>query len=188
MKTKKIFCILSFLAICSVQVKAQTIPVGNDNVISLEGRWRFSQGDVPSYNDEVTLPGSMLTNGKGDDVCAHTQWTGSLYDSSFYFNHYMQKYRMEETLANGGHKPVGVMKFPFFLTPEKHYVGNAWYRKTVFVPKEWKKQRVILFLERPHIETSVYVNGKLAGRDSSLSVAHEFDVTPYINVSSMNIL
>lgn len=180
MKTKKIFCILSFLAICSVQVKAQTIPVGNDNVISLEGRWRFSQGDVPEYDDEVVLPGSMLTNGKGDDVCAHTRWTGSLYDSSFYFNPYMQRYRMEKTLTDGRHQPVGTMKFPFFLTPEKHYVGNAWYRKTVFVPREWKSKRVILFLERPHIETSVYVNGKLAGRDSSLSVAHEFDVTPYI--------
>ena len=148
--------------------------------INLSGKWQFSQGDAPTFKDEVTLPGSMLTNGKGDDVCTHTQWTGSLYDSSFYFNPYMQKYRMEETLANGKHKPLGTMKFPFFLTPEKHYVGNAWYRKNVFVPKEWKKQRVVLFLERPHIETSVYVNGKLAGRDSSLSVAHEFDVTPYV--------
>lgn len=154
--------------------------VGGVKSINLSGKWQFAQGDAPTFSEEVSLPGSMLTNGKGDDVCAHTQWTGSLYDSSFYFNPYMAKYRMEETLANGKHKPLGTMKFPFFLTPEKHYVGNAWYRKAVFVPKEWKKQRVILFLERPHIETSVYVNGKLAGRDSSLSVAHEFDVTPYI--------
>ena len=164
----------------SASLVAQTNLVGSNHVISLDGKWQFSQGDMPVYDDEVTLPGSMLTNGKGDDVCTHTRWMGSLYDSSFYFNPYMQKYRMEETLANGKHKPIGTMKFPFFLTPEKHYVGNAWYRKHVFVPKEWKKQRVVLFLERPHIETSVYVNGKLAGRDSSLSVAHEFDVTPYV--------
>ena len=148
--------------------------------IDLKGEWAFAQGDKPMYNDKLTLPGSMLTNGKGDDVCAHTQWTGSLYDSSFYFNPYMEKYRQEEILANGKHRVKGTMKFPFFLTPEKHYVGNAWYRKTVFVPKEWKKRRVILYLERPHIETSVYVNGKLAGRDSSLSVPHELDVTPYL--------
>lgn len=149
-------------------------------IISLEGKWRFSQGDTPRYEDEINLPGSMLTNGKGDDVCTHTKWVGSLYDSSFYFNPYMQKYRMEETLANGKHRAIGTMKFPFFLTPEKHYVGNAWYQKTVFVPREWKKQRVILYLERPHIETTLYINGQLAGRDSSLSVPHEFDVTPYI--------
>ena len=155
-----------------IDCKSHTIP--------LDGKWRFAQGDAPAYNDEVTLPGSMLTNGKGDDVCTHTRWTGSLYDSSFYFNPHMQKYRMEKTLADGRHLPTGKMKFPFFLTPEKHYIGNAWYQKTVHVPEAWKKLRVILYLERPHIETSVYVNGKSAGRDSSLSVAHEFDITPYI--------
>ena len=177
MKFKQI-CLFSSLLLLSIYADARQGEVVER--IDLSGKWHFAQGDVPTYRDVVVLPGSMLTNGKGDDVCTHTQWTGSLYDSSFYFNPYMQKYRMEETLANGRHKPLGTMKFPFFLTPDKHYVGNAWYRKTVFVPKEWKKQRVILYLERPHIETSVYVNGKLAGRDSSLSVAHEFDVTPYI--------
>ncbi len=159
-------------------LSAQTTSKGQ--IIDLQGQWLFAQGDKPEYNDRVALPGSMLTNGKGNDVCTHTQWTGSLYDSSFYFNPYMEKYRMERVLPDGKHQVGGMMKFPFFLTPEKHYVGNAWYRKTVFVPKEWKRQRVVLYLERPHIETSVFVNGKLAGRDSSLSVPHEFDVTPYI--------
>ena len=180
MKTDKTMMLTMMGLMLSASLVAQTNLVGTNHVISLDGKWQFAQGDAPTYSDEVTLPGSMLTNGKGNDVCTHTQWTGSLYDSSFYFNPYMQKYRMEETLANGKHKPIGIMKFPFFLTPEKHYIGNAWYRKHVFVPKDWKKQRVVLFLERPHVETSVYVNGKLAGRDSSLSVAHEFDVTPYI--------
>ncbi len=72
------------------------------------------------------------------------------------------------------------MKLPFFLTPSKYYVGNAWYGKTVTVPKAWKKLRVFLCLERPHIETTVFINGKQAGKDSSLSVPHEFDITPYI--------
>lgn len=172
---KKMIKYTSLLAtglMVSASLQAQTI--------NLCGKWRFTQGDIPHDGEEIVLPGSMLTNGKGNDVCTHTQWTGSLYDSSFYFNPYMEKYRMEEVLANGKHHVEGTMKFPFFLTPEKHYVGNAWYSKTVFVPKEWKHKRVILYLERPHIETTVYMNGKLAGRDSSLSVPHEFDITPYI--------
>lgn len=174
----KTVTILSLGLLACASLPAQTTSKGQ--VIDLQGQWLFAQGDKPEYNDRVTLPGSMLTNGKGNDVCTHTQWTGSLYDSSFYFNPYMEKYRMERVLPDGKHQVGGMMKFPFFLTPEKHYVGNAWYRKTVFVPKEWKRQRVVLYLERPHIETSVFVNGKLAGRDSSLSVPHEFDVTPYI--------
>ncbi len=175
MKNKHLYIATFLLASTVLQAQAQ-----NGASIPLDGKWQFSQGDYPTYDEEVTLPGSMLTNGKGNDVCTHTQWTGSLYDSSFYFNPYMEKYRMEKVLANGKHQIQGTMKFPFFLTPKKHYIGNAWYRKTAFIPKEWKKQRVILYLERPHIETSVYINGKLAGRDSSLSVPHEFDVTPYI--------
>ena len=144
-------------------------------VISLKGEWAFAQGDEPAYDDVVTLPGSMLTNGKGDEVSVRTQWTGSLYDSSFFYNPYMEKYRKE-----------GKMKFPFFLTPDKHYVGCAWYKKVVRVPKTWEKKSVTLFLERPHIETAVYVNGQLAGRDSSLSVPHEFDITPYVAFGSDN--
>ncbi|MDE7085386.1 MAG: hypothetical protein K2O48_01690 [Prevotella sp.] len=139
--------------------------------ISLAGAWDFSTTDSVQFNDYVMLPGSMLTNDKGNPVSIHTRWTGSLYDSSYYFNPYMEKYRHE-----------GQMKFPFFLTPERHYVGRAWYHRTVYVPKSWKNQRVTLFLERPHIETTVYVNGHEVGHQLSLSTPHRYDVTDYIRL------
>ena len=143
--------------------------------IDLAGTWKFSVGETANYDDTVTLPGSMLTNGKGNDVSVSTRWTGSLYDSSYYFNPYMAKYRVE-----------GRMKFPFFLTPDKHYVGKAWYMRTVDVPKSWKKQRVILYLERPHIETTVYVNDQEAGHQMSLSAPHQYDVTRFIKPGKQN--
>ena len=145
--------------------------------INLAGTWKFSVGETANYDDTVTLPGSMLTNGKGNDVSVSTRWTGSLYDSSYYFNPYMAKYRME-----------GSMKFPFFLTPDKHYVGKAWYMRTVDVPKSWKKQRVILYLERPHIETTVYVNDQEAGHQMSLSAPHQYDVTRFIKPGKQNMI
>ena len=83
--------------------------------IDLSGTWRFAIGEKPEYQDVITLPGSMVTEGKGDDVTVNTVWTGSTYDSSYYFNPHMEKYR----------RP-GNVKFPFFLTPEKNYVGHAW--------------------------------------------------------------
>ena len=78
------------------------------------------------------------------------------------------------------------MKFPFFLTPEKHYVGNVWYRKYVYIPKEWSDQRITLFLERPHIETTVFVNGREVGHQMSLSVPHRYDVTKYVRKGERN--
>ena len=151
-------------------------------IISLEGAWDFMLEPGPDFvlqdakfDDYVILPGSMLTNGKGTPVSVNTQWTGSLYDSSYYFNPYMEKYRHE-----------GQMKFPFFLTPEKHYVGAAWYRKSVYIPRDWNDRRVTLFLERAHIETKVYVNGNEVGRQMSLSTPHRFDITSFIVAGEPN--
>ena len=158
-------------------------------VISLAGAWDFATGDEigtkkgktfdvtprQQYNDFVMLPGSMLTNDKGDPVSVTTQWTGSLYDSSYYFNPRMEPYRQE-----------GKTKFPFFLTPKKHYVGAAWYRKAVYVPKDWKGQRITLFLERPHIETTVYMNGHEVGHKMSLSTPHRYDVSQHIKAGRQN--
>ena len=149
--------------------------VAAQQILDLSGLWEFGVGDEEHYDDFVELPGSMLTNGKGNDVDVHTKWTGSLYDSSYYFNPYMEPYRQK-----------GQMKFPFFLTPEKHYVGNAWYKRSVYVPKDWGDQRIILFLERPHIETTVFVNGREVGHQMSLSVPHRFDVTKYIKKGERN--
>ena len=147
----------------------------SQEVVNLAGSWQLAYGDSAKYNDYVILPGSMLTNGKGNPVTVNTRWTGSLYDSSYYFNPYMEKYRKE-----------GNMKFPFFLTPEKEYVGKAWYRRTVYVPDSWKKKYITLYLERPHIETTVFVNGEKVGNDNSLSTPHQFDVTKYVKIGERN--
>ena len=120
--------------------------------IDLAGEWQFAMGDEPTYNDRIELPGSMLTNGKGYDVSLTTRWTGSTYDSSYYYSPQLEAYRKE-----------GNLKFPFFLTPDKYYVGNAWYSKKIHVPNSWQDRPITLFLERPHIETTLFVNGQEVG-------------------------
>ena len=137
------------------------LPVWAQQSIDLSGTWQLAIGEQPAYNDQIVLPGSMITAGKGDEVTVNTVWTGSTYDSSYYFNPYMQPYR-----------EAGNVKYPFFLTPDRHYVGKAWYKRTVRVPKDWKRKRVVLYLERPHIETTVYVNGREVDNTSPI-IAHE---------------
>ena len=184
MKTSVIVSLLSLFSILTSPAQ---------QVIDLSGSWDFHTGEIKtedaghkhkkeSYtvrslgsNDFVMLPGSMLTNGKGNAVTVNTHWTGSLYDSSYFFNPYMERYRQEDN-----------MKFPFFLTPERHYVGAAWYGRTIYVPKEWKNMRIMLFMERPHIETTVFVNGKEAGHQTSLSTPHVYDVTKLLKTGKRN--
>ena len=156
-------------------------PAAAQNVINLAGNWRMDSrlnSQLSILNSQlptVSLPGSLLTNGLGDDLSVDTRWTGSLYDSSYFFNPFMERYRK-----------AGDMAFPFFLTPRKHYVGEVTYSRSVRVPKAWRGQRVTLFLERPHIETTVFINGREAGHQMSLSVPHQYDITPYLRYGRDN--
>ncbi len=158
-----------------------------DKTIDLSGRWNFQTDPEDAgvrekwyglllLEDSINLPGSMPEKLKGDKVTVDTQWTGSLYDSSYYFNPYMARYRVEENL-----------KFPFFLTPDRHYVGVAWYQKEVDIPAGWEGDRVVLLLERPHIETTVWINDKAAGMQNSLCVPHVYDITSLVSAGRTRI-
>jgi hypothetical protein len=149
---------------------------GEDNIISLHGTWYFqTDPDDIGINEEwylkqleetIILPGSMAENGKGDIPTLETKWTGSIFDSSWFFNPAMEKYRQP-----------GNIKFPFWLTPEKYYTGAAWYQKKVTIPDNWKDKHITLFLERPHWQTSIWINGNPGGSDNSLSAPHQFDIS-----------
>ncbi len=145
--------------------------------LNLAGEWHFqtdregkgeSQGwykPDAKLNDLIVLPASMPERMKGDDISVDTRWVGSLYDSSYFFNPYMAKYR----------KPGAEMKLQFFLTPDKHYVGKAWYQKRFVLPKGKKVEDYELFLERPHIVSKVWINGQQIGSaQKSLSVPHVY--------------
>ena len=157
-----------------------------DKLIDLSGDWQFeidrqNNGEQEKWynrklSDQITLPGSMAEQLKGDRPNVHTQWTASLYDSSFFFNPAMAKYRTDENF-----------KVPFFLTPQRYYVGAAWYKKEVDIPENWKDDRAVLFFERPHTETTVWINGREVGMQNSLSVGHCYDVTSFV-VSGKNTI
>ncbi|WP_321334234.1 sugar-binding domain-containing protein [uncultured Bacteroides sp.] len=176
---RKYFLTLSLIATIITNLNAQ-------NVFDLAGKWNFQidrndlgmkeQWYQKTLKEEINLPGSMPEKLKGDDVTVQTKWTGSLYDSSYYYNPYMEKYRVE-----------GNIKLPFFLTPDKHYVGVAWYQKEVTPPSAWKGERILLYLERPHIETTVWINNKKVGMQNSLCVPHIYDITDFISKGKCRI-
>lgn len=72
------------------------------------------------------------------------------------------------------------------LTRAFEYKGIAWYEKEIFVPAEWKGKEIDLFLERAHWETTVWVNGKPAGRRESLSVPHVYNISSLIEPGKRN--
>jgi hypothetical protein len=167
---KRILFLLLLVAGCTSQKS------GIQENLSLAGEWKFKidsldkgidqQWYKTELNETVSLPGSMAENGKGDEVTVTTDWTGDIVDRSYFTETRYEKYR----------RP-GNIKLPFWLKPVKYYKGIAWYQKEFVVPETWTGKRIVLFLERCHWESTLFVNDKKAGSQNSLSTPHEYDLT-----------
>lgn len=177
---KTIFC---YFLLIPLLLFAYILPSAAQT-IDLSGQWQFridrdGKGESEAwyaattpFDDTILLPASMPQRLKGDDISVNTHWVGSLYDSSYFFNPYMKRYR----------NPGKDMKLQFFLTPDKHYVGKAWYKKTITLPDSADLPMYALYLERPHITTQVWVNGEKVDRmQKSLSVPHVFYLYGMLN-------
>jgi len=111
----------------------------------------------------LNLPGSLQAQGYGNDVTVDTKWTGGINDQSWFTSPKYEKYRQP-----------GNVKVPFWLQPEKHYVGPAWYQRSLTVPDDWHGKRISLQLERCHWETAVWVDDTKIGSENSLSTPHTY--------------
>lgn len=152
-----------------------TLGCGKEKELSLAGEWRFmldtnDQGIQQEwYNRElesvITLPGSLQAQGFGNDVDVNTPWTGQIVDHSWYNAPQYAKYREK-----------GNIKVPFWLNPEKHYVGVAWYQKEIDIPSRWRDDVVFLNLERAHWQTTLYLDGEAVGSNNSLGTSHVYEL------------
>ncbi len=154
--------------------------------IDLSGQWNFKlDRDNVGINEkwfsqklpeEINLPGSLQEQGYGDKPSANTQWTsriGMQLLSDPRFTEYVQS---------------DDFKCPFWLTPDRHYVGKAWYQREVNIPAEWQDKHIVLHLERPHWKTTVWVDGQQAGSCDSLGAPHEYDLSNLLKFRSTHSL
>jgi len=166
---KKVFLIIITTILFIASSKSQ-----NDaNKVDLAGEWAFAldpddigiteQWYNKPLSDRIKLPGSLQEQGYGYDVDTTTRWTGRIVDSSWFTAPKYEKYRQKENI-----------KIPFWLQPQKHYVGVAWYQRTIDVPSSWKDQTIELELERTHWETTLFVNGKEIGKSDALQTPHRY--------------
>lgn len=155
------------------------------NALPLAGDWRFSldRGDMgigegwfaKRLPDRIRLPGTLARQGIGDDVSTNTPWIGGIVDKSWFTAPEFEKYRQP-----------GNVKVPFWLQPEKHYAGVAWYQRDIEIPADWQGKRVVLFLERAHWETRVWVDDRFIGTNNSLATPHEYELGVVGQASSLS--
>ena len=149
------------------------------NKIDLYGQWAFQIDSLDkgieerwfttNLDNKIYLPGSMLTNGKGNDITVDTKWTGRIQDSLWYKLPQFKKYRQP-----------GNIKISFWLQPLKHYVGVAWYQKKINIPVNWNNRYTKMFLERCHWESTVWIDDQKVGMQNALSAPHIYDLSRYL--------
>lgn len=171
MKTIQFFVLILAIWACSPEPTQK---------MDLSGEWQFKidsldvgtkeQWYSQNLTERVTLPGSMVENDKGFDITMETEWTGGVQNPEWFNDPNYAPY----------HNPENI-RFPFWLQPLKKYTGAAWYQKKVSIPEDWNEKNIFLNLERPHWESTVWINGEKVGMQNSLATPHEFDVTSFLN-------
>jgi hypothetical protein len=169
--TNLLFTFLAGMAIASTASFAHC----QTDEIDLSGEWAFAldPGDVGireqwsgrPLKDKIKLPGSLQEQGLGDDVGVNTRWTVS---HARYLAPWLRSPQSKP------YRQAGNFKLPFWLQPDKHYVGAAWYQHEVNIPSSWKDKCVTLELERTHWETTLFVNGKEIGKREALLTPHRY--------------
>lgn len=169
---KTVSTIFLFL-LCSLFPFAETASARE--TLDLSGEWRFAldradagvtenwfNRDLPNT---INLPGALQAQNYGDRISAKTPWVLSLYDKFWFEREDYKAYAAGENV-----------RVPFLSQPPKHYLGAAWYQRDVEIPPAWRAERAVLFLERPHWSSTVWIDDKKVGSNLSLVAEHEYDL------------
>ncbi len=154
----------------------KTTGLSQSGDISLSATWRFAMDSTDAgireqwftklLSGSIQLPGSMNSNNLGVKVGIHTQWTASIYDSSFFFQPRFLKYRQPDDY-----------RIPCWLTPLKYYSGPAWYQKEIVIPSMAAGRQWQLYIERTHIGSLAWMDGvSLGNGQNSLATAHIYSL------------
>jgi len=185
----------ALLAVCLTAIPCKRCTASQVNLIDLAGEWRFALDrsteqlqpqpagrEMPVLNpgdgitqewfkhnlpDKIELPGILQAQGYGDDISTNTPWVLGLGDAWWK----LQPAELRDHFSQPGHVEV-----PFLSQPPKHYLGAAWYQRDIEIPKDWSSKRVVLFLERVHWKSTVWLDDEEVGSDISLSTPHVFEI------------
>jgi len=164
---------LTYYLLLSLPILGSACTAEKITTIDLSGAWQFKmdpgdQGEVAAWystqlSETIQLPGSMVENGKGEQITLNTEWTGGVRNPDWYEDPNYAPY----------HNPDNI-RFPYWLQPEKKYTGAAWYQKEIKIPADWKNQTIELKLERCHWETTVWLDDQKIGSENSLGTPHYY--------------
>ena len=144
--------------------------------ISLAGYWNFEMDPTDAGEQQqwfnrnlrggIRLPGILQHPYQGNAISIQTPWVLTQYDRFWYLRDDYKNYL-----------EPGKVVVPFLSQPPRHYLGAAWYQRDVFITQQTAGRRIVLTLERPHWETTVWFDGQRIGSNKSLVAPHVYDLS-----------
>jgi len=142
---------------------------------SLDGYWRFDLDPADAGVQQqwfgrplrgyIKLPGILQSQYFGNEITTETPWVLTNYDRYWFLREDYKDYTER-----------GKVKVPFLSQPPRHYLGPAWYQRDIDIARNMAARRIVLTLERPHWETTVWIDNTRIGSDRSLVAPHVYDL------------
>ncbi|SCD20869.1 putative Beta-galactosidase [Proteiniphilum saccharofermentans] len=111
----------------------------------------------------------------------------------WYSRTFIDKITLPGTLCDAAYgtpcilEPVMEKEIFLNLKAKYEYIGPAWYRKEVTIPRDWEDKNILLTLERVIWNSQVWINGKkVEGYNESLSTPHYFELGNYLVAGQKN--
>ena len=149
------------LLLCACLSHAQTI--------DLSGKWNFEMGatNAGPFTDTIHLPGTTSQALKG------TPFTMQPALPPLPPENLVPKKGI--TFGRGTNYASENLVL-MHLQQRFSYIGPAWYRRDVDIPKSWTGKDVELVLERVIWKSQVWVNGQYIGTQNSLTTPHRYEI------------
>jgi len=170
-RSTKLWVVLGAVILFAPALVSAALPV------SLDGYWRFEMDHTDAGEQQqwfnrnlhggIRLPGILQQQpSPGNVVSIRTPWVLTQYDRFWYLR---DEYK--------AHLEPGKVMVPFLSQPPRHYLGAAWYQRDIVITSQTSGRRVLLTLERPHWETTVWLNAQKIGSNRSLVAPHVYDLS-----------
>lgn len=105
---------------------------------------------------------------------------GKTPGSELYLDKLSETIMLPGSTDQGGKGIKNTARYVDRLSRKFEYQGAAWYQREVVIPDNWAGKEIYLNLERCHWETTVYVDGKLAGMEERLGTPNTFFLTSFM--------
>jgi hypothetical protein len=82
--------------------------------------------------------------------------------------------------------PASERKIGSEVGPQTQYLGTAWYKRKIVVPRVWPSQRAWLKLAGVNPSAEIWVNGMRVGETTQPGIPSRFDITGMVRPSEQN--